>query len=530
MKKRILYNENARKALQKGMSILAKTVGLTLGPRGRNVILESRLGIPQVTNDGATIVQEIELMDHLENIGVELLRQAASKTNDVAGDGTTTATILAYAIIQHGVKRVEAGLNPMLIKRGIDKAVSFVVDKISEYSRPVETIHDIARIASISAGNDLEMGSVIAEAIKKVGREGIITLEETQSLQTYLDISEGMTINKGLISPHFLSSSGETEVCQSNPLILLTDEKITLAKQELVPILEQVAASQRPLLIIADDIALDALTMLIMNRTRGIVDVVAIRTPGLGDTKRHILEDLACLTGAQVISGDLGLSLAETSLDVLGSAKLVTVSKDKTIIMSESSQDSVRFRCCQLSQQIDSSNNSYEKEKLRNRLSSLMGGAATIKIGAATEAELRYKKLRLEDAINATKAAIDEGIIPGGGAALLHLSQHLDAWADASLLAEELAGVQIVSQALSRPLSMIVENSGSVSQIVVEQIKKARFTVGYDANKGTIVDMYNSGIVDPAKVTRLALQNASSIASIILTTECIIGNHLTAKD
>ena len=524
MSKKIAYNESARKALEKGMSILAKTVALTLGPKGKNVVLENRPSVPQITNDGVTIVKEIELVNQLENMGVALLRQAASKTNDVAGDGTTTATVLAYAIVQQGMKSVAAGVNPTLIKKGMSRAVHFIVNKISEYSRPVNTMSDIAYVASVSAGNDSDMGLIIAKAIKKVGREGIVHFEEGHSVQSYLEISKGTSIDKGFISPHFLSRSDSIEICQDNPLILLIDNKIALVKQDLIPLLEQVASVKRSLLIIADSINEEALSILIMNRLKGIVDVVVVPSPGLGNIKKCILEDLAILTGACVISEDFGISLNEISLDIMGSARRVIVSKNTTKIIPIDNNEAVGLRCRQINKQIDLSTSMYEKENLQHRLSSLTNKVAIIKVGAATEAEMRYKKLRFEDAISAANAAIDEGIVPGGGAALLHLAKQLDLWTDHSLSTEEIVGMQIVSKALLTPLIMIIENTGLNGALIAERIQAKDFAMGYDANKSIVVDMYEAGIVDPAKVTRSALQNAFSVASAILTTECIISD------
>ena len=525
-----MYNEEARRALEKGMRVLAKTIALTLGPKGKNVVLENKFGVPQITNDGATIAKEIELADQLENMGVAFLRQVASKTNYATGDGTTTATVLTYVIVQEGMKSIAAGLNPVLVKKGISKAVQFIVSKIPEYSRPVATTRDIVHVASVSAGNDFDMGIMIAQAIEKVGREGVISLEEGYSSETCLEISEGMSIDKGFMSSHFLSQSDEMKIYQDYPLVLLVDKKITSVKQELIPLLEQVVSTRRSLLIIAEDIEKEALSVLIMNRLKGVVDVVAVRSPGLGASKKQILEDLAVLTGAKIVSEDFGLSLTEVSLNVMGSAKQVIISRDTTKIVSVGRNEAVHLRCRQIANQINSSANTYEKEKLQNRLSKLSNGVAVIKIGAVTEAEMRYKKLRFEDAISATKAAIDEGIVPGGGTVLLHLARYLDLWTNQSLPHEEIAGIKIVFKALFAPLVMIVENTGLSGAIIAKQIQAKNFVMGYDANKGKIADMYQAGIVDPAKVTRSALQNASSAALTILTTECIISDRvITSK-
>nr|QCI05929.1 60-kDa chaperonin [Dasysiphonia japonica] len=524
MNKIILYHDDARRALEKGMDILAEAVSITLGPKGRNVVLEKKFGAPQIINDGVTIAKEIELKDVIENTGVALIRQAALKTNDVAGDGTTTATVLAHAIVKQGLRNVIAGSNPMLLKKGIDKAVKFVVSKISEHSRPINDVNDIMQIASISAGNDIEIGKMITEAIKKVGKEGIISIEEGQSTITELEIKEGMKFDKGFISPYFVTDPSKMEVIQENPYILLTDKKITLIQQELLPILEQVAKTGRSLLIIAEDIEKEALATMIVNKLRGIVNVVAVRAPGFGDRRKALLEDIAILTSGELITQDTGLSFDSISLDQLGTARKVQITKDSTTIVSDANQYLINARCEQLRKQIQLSSNSYEKEKLEERLAKLSSGVAIIKVGAATETEMKEKKLRLEDAINATKAAIEEGIVPGGGSTCVHLSKYLNTWANDNLVNEELIGAIIVEKALLSPLMRIAENAGINGAIVLEKVKKNIFSIGYNANNNSIVNMYESGIIDPSKVTRSALQNASSIASMILTTECIIAN------
>nr|YP_009391539.1 60-kDa chaperonin [Platysiphonia delicata]ARW59683.1 60-kDa chaperonin [Platysiphonia delicata] len=528
MNKIILYHEDARKALEKGIDVLAEAVSITLGPKGRNVVLEKKFGAPQIINDGVTIAKEIELKDVLENTGVSLIRQAASKTNDVAGDGTTTATVLAHSIVKQGLKNVAAGSNPILLKKGIDKAVKFVVDKISEFSRPIKDVNDIMQVASISAGNDSEIGLMITEAIKKVGKEGIISIEESQSTVTSLEIKEGMKFDKGFISPYFVTDSSKMEVIQENSYVLLTDKKITLIQQELLPILEQVAKTGRPLIIIADDIEKEALATIVVNKLRGILNVVAVRAPAFGDRRKVLLEDIAALTSGEVITKDKGLSLDSLSFDQLGTAKKIQVTKDSTTIVTNGNQELIQKRCEQLRKQIQISNNVYEHEKLQERLAKLSSGVAVIKVGAATETEMKDKKLRLEDAINATKAAIEEGIVPGGGSTLVHLSRSLSEWASATLIAEELVGALIVEKALHHPLIRIVKNAGKNGAVVLEKIKSSSFEIGYNADKDFLVDMYETGIIDPAKVTRSALQNASSIASMILTTECIIA-ELDAK-
>lgn len=522
MSKQILYQDNARKALEQGMDILAEAVSVTLGPKGRNVVLERKFGAPQIVNDGVTIAKEIELEDHLENTGVALIRQAASKTNDVAGDGTTTATVLAHAIVKQGMRNVAAGANPMEIKKGIEKATKFIVSKISDYSRPIETQLDIMQVASISAGNENTIGEMISNAIEKVGREGIISLEEGKSTSTELEITEGMRFDKGFISPYFVTDASRMEVSQENPYILLTDKKITLVQQELVPILEQVSKTGRPLLIIAENIEKEALATIIVNKLRGIINVVAVRAPGFGDRRKFLLDDIGILTGGTVISEDVGLTLDSISLEHLGQARRVTVTKDSTTIIAEGHDNDVQSRCDQIRRQLEVSTNTYEKEKLQERLAKLSGGVAVIKVGAATETEMKDRKLRLEDAINATRAAIEEGIVPGGGATLVHLSSNLLEWAKDNLYEDQLIGALIVEKALVSPLHRIVENAGSNGAVVVEKVSNSDFVMGYNVNTASFVDMFEVGIIDPAKVTRSALQNAASIASMVLTTDCII--------
>lgn len=522
MSKIILYQEDARRALEKGMDILAEAVSVTLGPKGRNVVLERKYGAPQIVNDGVTIAKEIELEDHIENTGVALIRQAASKTNDVAGDGTTTATVLAHAMVKQGMKNVAAGGNPIAIKRGIEKATQFVVSQIAEYSVPVEDTKSITQVATISAGNDEEVGQMIANAIDKVGREGVISLEEGKSTVTELEMTEGMCFEKGFISPYFVTDTERMEVVQENPYILITDKKITLVQQELVPVLELVSKTGRPLTIIAEDVEKEALATLVVNKLRGIINVVAVRAPGFGDRRKSMLEDIAILTGGQVIAEDAGFSLESLQLDMLGQGRRITVTKEGTTIIAEGNEKEVKARCEQIRRQIDASDSSYEKEKLQERLAKLAGGVAVIKVGAATETEMKDKKLRLEDAINATKAAVEEGIVPGGGATLTHISNDLFDWAKDNLEEDELIGALIVEKALTYPLKRIIENTGKNAAIIIEQIKEGEFSLGYDAATGELTDMYERGIIDPAKVTRSGLQNAASIASMILTTECIV--------
>jgi chaperonin GroEL len=529
MAKRIIYNENARRALEKGMDILAESVAVTLGPKGRNVVLEKKFGAPQIINDGVTIAKEIELEDHIENTGVSLIRQAASKTNDAAGDGTTTATVLAHAMVKEGLKNVAAGTNPILLKRGIDKATNYLVDVIAEHARSVEDSKSIAQVGAISAGNDDAVGQMIADAMDRVGKEGVISLEEGKSMTTELEITEGMRFDKGYISPYFATDTERMEAILEEPFILLTDKKITLV-QDLVPVLEQAARSGKPLLILAEDIEKEALATLVVNRLRGVLNVAAVKAPGFGDRRKAMLEDMAVLTGGQVITEDAGLKLENAKLDMLGKARRITITKDNTTVVAEGNEADVKARCEQIRRQIDESDSSYDKEKLQERLAKLSGGVAVVKVGAATETEMKDRKLRLEDAINATKAAVEEGIVPGGGTTLAHLVPDLEKWSEGSLTAEELIGAQIVARALAAPLKRIAENAGENGAVIAERVKSESFNTGYDAANNTFVDMFNAGIVDPAKVTRSALQNAASIAGMVLTTECIVVDKPEPKD
>ena len=529
MAKRIIYNENARRALERGMDILAEAVGVTLGPKGRNVVLEKKFGAPQIINDGVTIAKEIELEDHVENTGVALIRQAASKTNDAAGDGTTTATVLAHAMVKEGLRNVAAGANAIELKRGIDKAINFLVEKIAEHARPVEDSKAIAQVGAISSGNDEEVGQMIAQAMDKVGKEGVISLEEGKSMTTELEITEGMRFDKGYISPYFATDPERMEAVYDEPYILLTDKKIALV-QDLVPVLEQVARAGRPLVIIAEDIEKEALATLVVNRLRGVLNVAAVKAPGFGDRRKAMLEDIAVLTDGQLITEDAGLKLDSTKLDMLGKARRITITKDNTTIVAEGNEANVKARCEQIRRQMDETESSYDKEKLQERLAKLAGGVAVIKVGAATETEMKDKKLRLEDAINATKAAVEEGIVPGGGTTLAHLAPELEKWANSNLKNEELIGAMIVARALPAPLKRIAENAGQNGAVIAERVKEKDFNTGYNAATNEFVDLLAAGIVDPAKVTRSALQNAASIAGMVLTTECIVVDKPEPKD
>ena len=524
MAKKILYQDDARRALEKGMEILTEAVSVTLGPKGRNVVIENKFSSPEIINDGVSIAKQIELSDNVENTGVSLIRQAAAKTNDVAGDGTTTATVLAYSIVKQGMRNVAAGANPILLKRGIEKATQFLVDMIADQAKPIENIEAIAQVASISAGNDQEPGQMIANAFEKVGKDGVISLEEGNSTSTVLEITEGMRINKGFISPYFMTDLERMETVYENPYILITDKKITLVQQDLIPILEQVSRTKRPLLIIAQDIEKEALATLILNKLRNIVNVVAIRAPGFGEQRKLILEDIAILTGGTLITEDTGTSFENLDIENLGQARKIQVNKDNTTIISEGNKERIQQRCEQLRKQINLAEVQYDKEKLQDRIAKLSGGVAVIKVGAVTETEMKDKKLRLEDAINATRAAVEEGIVPGGGTALAHMSEPLKTWVKNNLIEDELIGGLIVVKSILEPLKRIAQNSGRNGIVILEEIQEKDFSYGYNAAIDKFGNMYDFGVIDPAKVTRSAIQNAASIASMILTTECIVVN------
>ena len=529
MAKRIIYNEQARRALERGIDILAESVAVTLGPKGRNVVLEKKFGAPQIINDGVTIAKEIELEDHIENTGVALIRQAASKTNDAAGDGTTTATVLAHAMVKAGLRNVAAGANAISLKKGIDKASDFLVTKIEELAKPISDSNAIAQCGTIAAGNDEEVGRMIADAMDKVGKEGVISLEEGKSMTTELEVTEGMRFDKGYISPYFATDTERMEAVLDEPYILLTDKKIGLV-QDLVPVLEQIARTGKPLLIIAEDIEKEALATLVVNRLRGVLNVAAVKAPGFGDRRKAMLEDMAVLTNGQLITEDAGLKLDNAKLEMLGTARRVTINKDTTTIVAEGNEMAVKGRCEQIKKQMDETDSTYDKEKLQERLAKLAGGVAVVKVGAATETEMKDKKLRLEDAINATKAAVEEGIVPGGGTTLAHLASALQKWSNSNLSGEELIGSNIVEASLAAPLMRIAENAGANGAVVAENVKSKPISDGYNAATGDYVDMLAAGIVDPAKVTRSGLQNAASIAGMVLTTECIVADMPEKKE
>lgn len=520
--KAILYQDLARKAIKNGMNVLAEAVSATLGPKGRNVVLGKKFGTPQIVNDGVTIAKEINLTDNLENAGVCLIRQATSKTNEVAGDGTTTATVLAYAIIKHGMRNVAAGSNPIVLKRGIERATEFVAQQITSYSRPLRGPLDITNVAIISSGNDVEVGSLIAKAQTKVGREGLISIEEGKSTVNELEITKGMKFDQGFTSGYFITDQKRMQTILENAYILITDNTITSVKDELLPTLELVSKTDDPLLIISDNIQKDVLATLILNKMKGIINVVAVRAPAFGERRKALLSDLAILTGGQVISAESGSSLQNLDIKSLGRARRVIVDKESTTIISDSNKREVFSRCEQLRRELETSDSIYEKKKLKERLGKLSGGVAVIRVGGATETEMKDRKLRIEDAVNATRAAVEEGVVPGGGSTLAHISEELRKWCKVELRGDELIGAFIVEKALSAPLKKIASNAGKNGAVVLERVKHSDYEVGYNAVTNKFVDMFDIGIIDPVRVTRSTLQNATSIASMVLTTECII--------
>lgn len=517
--KKIVFGGDAREKIRKGVDILADTVKVTLGPKGRNVIFERSFGAPSITKDGVTVAKEIELQDKLENMGAQMVREVASKTADVAGDGTTTATVLAQAIFREGNKFVTAGANPMELKRGIDKAVTAVVEQIKKDSKPVSNKKEIEQVATISANSDLVIGQQIAQAMEKVGRDGVITVEEAKGMLDELEIVEGMKFDRGYVSPYFVTNADKMETSLDHPAILIYEKKISSMKS-LLPLLEQVAKTGRALLILAEDIEGEALATLVVNKLRGTLNVAAVKAPGFGDRRKALLEDIAVLTGGKLISEDVGLKLENVAVHDLGTAKRVIITKDNcTIIEGQGSSDSIKGRVAQIKMQIDNTTSDYDKEKLQERLAKLAGGVAVIRVGAATETEMKEKKDRIEDALSATKAAVEEGIVAGGGVALIRAQKALDTM---KLEGDEQLGVQIVRRALEEPLRIIASNAGCDAAVVVNKVKSESKNMGFDARSGNYVDMMNEGIIDPAKVTRSAIQNAASIAGLLLTTEATI--------
>lgn len=518
MAKEIKFREDARRAMLRGVDALADAVKVTLGPKGRNVVLEKKFGSPLITNDGVTIAKEIELEDAFENMGAQLVKEVATKTNDVAGDGTTTATVLAQALIREGLKNVTAGANPMILRKGIEKAVRAAVDEIKNISKQVEGRENIAQVAAISAGDE-EIGTLIADAMEKVGKDGVITVEESKGFNTELEVVEGMQFDRGYISPYMVTDADKMEAVLDEPYILITDKKISNI-QEILPVLERVVQSGRPLLLIAEDVEGEALATLVVNKLRGTFTAVAVKAPGFGDRRKAMLQDIAILTGGTVISEELGLELKSTTIDQLGRARQVRVSKENTIIVDGSGNKAdIDARINQIKVQLEETTSEFDKEKLQERLAKLAGGVAVIKVGAATETELKEKKLRIEDALNATRAAVEEGIVAGGGTALVNAIRALD---NIKAEGDELTGVNLVRKALEAPVRQIADNAGLEGAVIVERLKTEKVGIGFNAATGEWVDMIQAGIVDPAKVTRSALQNAASVAALFLTTEAVV--------
>jgi chaperonin GroEL len=527
MAKEILYDQKAREALLKGVNTLADAVKVTLGPKGRNVILEKSFGSPNVTKDGVTVAKEVELEDKFENMGAQMVKEVASKTSDVAGDGTTTATVLAQAIYKEGAKLVAAGHNPMELKRGIDKAVEVVIDELKKLSKPTKDQKEIAQVGTISANNDETIGNIIAEAMSKVGKEGVITVEEAKSMETTLDIVEGMQFDKGYISPYFVTNPDKMEAVLDEPVILINEKKISTMK-DLLPILEQVAKMGRALLVISEDVEGEALATLVVNKLRGTLKVAAVKAPGFGDRRKAMLEDIAILTGGQVVSEELGIKLESISMKDLGNAKRVVIDKDNTTIVDGAGEKKeIEARVKQIRTQIEETTSDYDREKLQERLAKLVGGVAVINVGAATETEMKEKKARVEDALNATKAAVEEGVIPGGGVGFIRSIDKLD---KLNLEGERQFGVKIVKKALEEPIRWIAQNAGHDGSIIVEKVKNGKANFGFDAAKEEYVnDMMAAGIIDPTKVARTALQNAASVAALLLTTEAMIAEKPKEK-
>nr|Q9EZV1.1 RecName: Full=Chaperonin GroEL; AltName: Full=60 kDa chaperonin; AltName: Full=Chaperonin-60; Short=Cpn60 [Thermotoga neapolitana]AAG44819.1 chaperonin GROEL [Thermotoga neapolitana] len=521
MPKLLKFNEEARRALERGVDKVANAVKITLGPKGRNVVIEKSWGSPTITNDGVSIAKEIELEDKFENLGAQLVKEVASKTNDVAGDGTTTATVLAQAMIKEGLKNVAAGANPILLKRGIDKAVERAVEEIKKLSKKLSGREDIAHVAAISA-NSPEIGELIAEAMDKVGEDGVITVEDSKTLETYVEFTEGMQFDRGYISPYFVTDAEKMEVVLKEPSILITDRKLSAVKP-LIPILEKVAQTGKPLLVIAEDVEGEALTTLVLNKLKGTLQSCAVKAPGFGERRKAMLQDIAILTGGQVASEELGINLEDLTLEDLGRADLVRVKKDETIIIGgKGDPEAIKKRIAQIKAQIEETTSEYEKETLQERMAKLAGGVAVIKVGAATETELKEKKHRIEDALSATRAAVEEGIVPGGGVTLLRSRKAVEKLLE-ELDGDEKIGAQIVYKALSAPIRQIAENAGYDGAVIIEKILASDDPAyGFDALRGEFGNMFEKGIIDPAKVTRSALQNAASIAGMLLTTEVLV--------
>ena len=527
MAKEIRYDTKARESMLRGINTLADAVKVTLGPKGRNVILDKSFGAPTITKDGVTVAKEIELDDKFENMGAQMVKEVASKTSDVAGDGTTTATVLAQAMYRDGSKLVAAGVNPMAIKRGIDKAIEAAVAELKKISKPTKDQEEIAQVGTISANNDATIGNIIAESMNKVGKEGVITVEEAKSMDTTLEVVEGMQFDRGYLSPYFVTDAEKMICSLTEPYVLLHEKKISTMK-DLVPILEQIAKMGKPLLIVAEDVEGEALATLVVNRLRGTLQCSAVKAPGFGDRRKAMLEDIAILTGGKVISEDLGLKLENITLNDLGTAKTITIDKDNTTIVDGGGKRSdLEGRVKQIRAQIDETTSDYDGEKLQERLAKLIGGVAVINVGAATEIEMKEKKARVEDALNATRAAVEEGIVPGGGVAFIRT---LPALAKLKLEGEEQSGLNLVMRALEEPIRQIVNNAGAEGSVVVEKVKGEKGAFGYNAEKNEYEDLLKAGITDPTKVTRFALQNAASVSSLLLTTEAMIAEKPAEKD
>jgi chaperonin GroEL len=524
--KQLVFDENARRALERGANILADAVKVTLGPKGRNVVLDKKFGSPTITNDGVTIAKEIELPDTFENMGAQLVKEVASKTNDIAGDGTTTATVLAQAIIREGLRNVTAGSNPLLIKRGIEKAVEITIAEMQKLVQNVDTRERIAQVASISA-NDKEIGELIAIAMEKVGKDGVITVEESKSMKTDVETKDGMLFDKGYISPYMVTDSERMEAVLNDPYILVTERKIS-AIADILPLLEKIVQVQKPLLIIAEDVEGEALATLVVNKLRGTFTTVAVKAPGFGDRRKEMLKDIATLTGATVVSEELGLKLDKVTPELLGQAKTVKVTKEETtIIDGKGKPDAIKGRIEMIKRQVEETDSDFDREKLQERLAKLSGGVAVIQVGAATETELKEKKHRIEDALSATRAAVQEGMIPGGGSSLIHAQKALKDVKSEN--ADEKIGIDIIRRALEEPLRQIAENAGFEGSVEVNRVKNGKPGEGFDAMSGNLVDMIKTGIVEPFKVTRSALQNAASIGALILTTETLIADKPEPK-
>ncbi|MCK4810157.1 MAG: chaperonin GroEL [Candidatus Omnitrophica bacterium] len=521
MAKQLIFNEDARKSILRGVELLAKSVKITLGPKGRNVVIEKKFGSPTITKDGVTVAKEIDLEDPYENIGAQLIKEVAEKTSDTAGDGTTTATILAEAIYKEGLKNVAAGANPMALKRGIEKAVLVVIEELKKMSKPVKDTSETAPVATIAANGDVTIGNLIADAMDKVGKDGVITVEEAKSLATTLDVVEGMQFDQGYLSPYFSTDSEKMECILDDPYILLFEKKISNLK-DMLPLLEKIARAAKPLVIIAEDVEGEVLATLVVNKLRGTFSCCAIKAPGYGDRRKAMLEDIAVLTGGKAITEDLGIKLESISLDDLGRAKRVKIDKENTTIVEGAGKSSaLQGRIKQIRVQIEDSDSDYDKEKLQERLAKLVGGVARINVGAATETEMKEKKARVEDALHATRAAVEEGIIPGGEIGLL---RSIPAVEKMKLEGEENIGINIIKRALEEPLRQLVANAGLEGALIIDRIKNEKMNIGFDTEKNEITDMLKAGIIDPTKVARTALQNASSIASLLLTTEAVVAD------